>query len=256
MYPLFHPSDLPSIYSYPNPNFSSIYSFIHYPLYLSPINLFISHQLFHPSINGCDRFSIPHSIHALLHPSTNQPYCPSTSLLAEHTRPDRLQTTPRLRMDMSSRRSLAARRPQCSLRWNRQGSTSVMAAPVTLPVRPISKENLGINWARRNDEISKQPRITSAGWDHPLPALPEPGEEDANKVSVSIALRQHKGWIFQNCMFSIHFPFIHHPSTLDPSIFRPLVTSQRVCFWELCIVNPSILNWKFSIHLTIHPSIH
>lgn len=168
----------------------SVHSFIHLFFHHASMHLVI-HLLLHSwsqPFNHCSitlsiiyhyffffyAFAVPsicsamHPLYLFIHPFTfpcltNPPYCPSTSLLAEQTRPDRLQTTPRHRMDMSSRRSLAARRPQRSLRWNRQGSTSVMAAPVTLPVRPISRENLGTNWARRNDAISKQPRITITG---------------------------------------------------------------------------------------------
>lgn len=95
-------------------------------------------------------------------------YSPSTSLFTEQINPDTLQTTPRLRIHTSISRSLTARRPHCSLRWNRHGSMSVMAAPVTLPVKPINRENLGTSRARRYDVISRAPRTNRAGLDTPL----------------------------------------------------------------------------------------
>lgn len=44
---------------------------------------------------------------------------------------------------------------------------SVMAAPVTLPVKPINRENLGTSRASRYDVISKAPRTNRAGRDIP-----------------------------------------------------------------------------------------
>ena len=102
-----------------------------------------------------------------IHPSLPS-YSPSTSLFTEQITPDALQTTPRLRIHTSISRSLTARRPHCSLRWNRHGSMSVMAAPVTLPVKPINRENLGTSRARRYDVISRAPRTSRAGLDTPL----------------------------------------------------------------------------------------
>ena len=77
------------------------------------------------------------------------PYSPSTSLLSEQITPEVLQTSPRLSMATSVSLSRAPRRRQRSLRWKRQGRIRVMAAPVTLPVRPISRENLGTSRASR-----------------------------------------------------------------------------------------------------------
>lgn len=75
--------------------------------------------------------------------------------------------TPRLNIHTSISRSLTLRRSHCSLRWNRHGNMSVMAAPVTLPVKPISRENLGTNRASRYDVISEAPRTNRAGRDIP-----------------------------------------------------------------------------------------
>lgn len=43
----------------------------------------------------------------------------------------------------------------------------VMADPVTLPVKPINKENLGTSRASRNDVVSKAPRTSRAEQDTP-----------------------------------------------------------------------------------------
>lgn len=96
-------------------------------------------------------------------------YSPSTNLFTEQITPDTLQMTPRLSIHTSISRSLAVMRPHCSLRWNRHGSMSVMAAPVTLPVKPINRENLGTSRASRYDVISKAARTSRAGRDTPRP---------------------------------------------------------------------------------------
>lgn len=44
---------------------------------------------------------------------------------------------------------------------------SVMAAPVTLPVKPISRENLGTSRDRRYEVISRAARISRAGREIP-----------------------------------------------------------------------------------------
>lgn len=107
--------------------------------------------------------------HHICLPSINSSYSPSTSLLTEQITPDTLQMAPRLRIPTSISWSRTVRRPHCSLRWNRHGSMSVMAAPVTLPVKPINRENLGTSRASRYDVISKAPRTSRAGRDTPRP---------------------------------------------------------------------------------------
>lgn len=124
-----------------------------------------THLPFHPSIYQ----SIIHSF-----------YSPSTSLFNEQMTPDALQMTPRLSIHTSISRSLTVRRPHCSLRWNRHGSMSVMAAPVTLPVKPINRENLGTSRARRYEVISKAPRTNRAGRDTPRPPCLERNETAAS----------------------------------------------------------------------------
>lgn len=106
-------------------------------------------------------------IYLYIHPSIYPSYSPSTSLFTEQITPDPLQMTPRLSIHTSISRPLTVRRPHCSLRWNRHGSMSVMAAPVTLPVKPINRENLGTSRASRYDVISKAPRTNRAGRDIP-----------------------------------------------------------------------------------------
>lgn len=90
-------------------------------------------------------------------------YTPTNNLFSEQNTPDTLQMTPVPRMHASVRRSLPVSRPLSSLRWHKHGSMSVMAAPVTLPVRPISRENLGTIRARRYAVISRATRTSRAG---------------------------------------------------------------------------------------------
>lgn len=90
-------------------------------------------------------------------------YSPASSRFTEQKMPDTLQTTPVIRMHTSVRRSLSERRSPCSLRWHAHGSMRVMAAPVTLPVKPISSENLGTKRARKYDDISRAARTSRAG---------------------------------------------------------------------------------------------
>lgn len=47
---------------------------------------------------------------------------------------------------------------------------SVMALPVTLPVKPISRENLGTSRDRRYEVISRATRTSRAGWEMPGPS--------------------------------------------------------------------------------------
>ncbi len=127
-----------------------------------------------PSIHPSIHLSSIHQ--SIIHPS----YSPPTSLFTEQITPDTLQMTPRLSMHTSISRSLTVRRPHCSLRWNRHGRMSVMAAPVTLPVKPINRENLGTSRASRYDVISKAPRTNRAGRDTPRPLCLEYGETPAS----------------------------------------------------------------------------
>ena len=46
----------------------------------------------------------------------------------------------------------------------------VTAAPVTLPVKPISSENLGTNRARKYDVISRVARTSRTGREIPEPS--------------------------------------------------------------------------------------
>lgn len=78
--------------------------------------------------------------------------------------------TPVLRIHTSARRSLPESRPLCSRRWHRHGRMSVMAAPVTLPVKPISRENLGTSRDRRYEVISRAARTSRAGREMPGPS--------------------------------------------------------------------------------------
>lgn len=97
-------------------------------------------------------------------------YTPTNNLFSEQNTPDTLQMTPVLRMHASVRHSPHVSRPLSSLRWQRHGSTSVMAAPVTLPVRPISRENLGTIRARRYAVTSRAARTSRAGRETPEPS--------------------------------------------------------------------------------------
>lgn len=97
-------------------------------------------------------------------------YSPTNNLFTEQKMPDKLQTTPVIRIHTSIRCSLPVSRPLCSLRWHRHGSMRVMTAPVTLPVKPISSENLGTSRARKYDVISRAARTSRAGREIPEPS--------------------------------------------------------------------------------------
>lgn len=123
--------------------------------------------IFHSKQYTAELVAIICSVNSACPPSTHPSYSSSISRFTEHIRPDPLQMTPRLSIHKSISRSCTVRQPHCSLRWHRHGSISVMVAPVTLPVKPINRENLGTNRARRYDVISKVPRTNRAGRDIP-----------------------------------------------------------------------------------------
>lgn len=105
-------------------------------------------------------------------------YSPTSNRFTEQKMPDTLQTTPVIRMHTSVRRSLPVSRSLCSLRWHTHGSMRVMAAPVTLPVKPISSENLGTKRARKYDDSSRAARTSRAGRETSKPSAPVRGSGD------------------------------------------------------------------------------
>lgn len=147
-------------------------------------------------------------------------YSPTSNLFTEQKMPDTLQTTPVIRMHTSVRCSLLVSRPLCSLRWHRHGSMRVMAAPVTLPVKPISSENLGTNRARKYDAISRAARTSRAGRE-----IPEPSASVGEAERVAWALQYPSVFLLHSLV--IHFCFSRFPSYRDrPTTLLVTVTIE------------------------------
>lgn len=65
----------------------------------------------------------------------------------EHTRPAKLQRMPKINTEMSAHFSKNFNFFHLSFKWKREGRRKVIAAPVILPVKPISRAKWGTNMA-------------------------------------------------------------------------------------------------------------
>lgn len=65
----------------------------------------------------------------------------------EHTRPAKLQKMPKINAEMSAHFSKNINFFHLSFKWKREGRRKVIAAPVMLPVKPISRAKWGTNMA-------------------------------------------------------------------------------------------------------------
>lgn len=78
--------------------------------------------------------------------------------------PARLQRKPKIKTKISAHFSKKDSFFHLSFKWKREGRRKVIAAPVTLPVKPINKAKCGMNMAisrvnKRNEPLT--PRANS-----------------------------------------------------------------------------------------------
>lgn len=70
-----------------------------------------------------------------------------SSPFIEQTMPARLQRKPKIKTEISAHFSKKDSFFHLSFKWKREGRRKVIAAPVTLPAKPISRAKCGMNMA-------------------------------------------------------------------------------------------------------------